>query len=58
MYKITKKKIEQLKPRLPAALLSGEEENKKKNKLKGHVVRTDKKKRKKENFEAARGKRF
>ena len=38
MYKITKNlatKTQQKAPRL-----SGEEENKKKNKLKGHVVRT------------------
>jgi hypothetical protein len=74
MYKITKgkqnthcectklPKNEQLKPskmpKLPAALLSGVEENKKKNKLKGHVVRTEEKKRKQERkFEAVRGKR-
>jgi hypothetical protein len=50
MYKFTKR-IEQLKPskkpRLPAAPLSGDEENKKKNKLKGHVVRTEEKKERK-----------
>ena len=52
-------KIQQLKPnkKLLGALLSGEEENKKKNKLKGHVVRTQEKKSKQERkFEAVKGK--